>query len=83
MLRGIARRSNKKVTIVKPKKRHLSLGLTLLLAAGAAVLIYRYFSPFHVCVRYYTVEATERGDSVEAARDYARGLCARKNPLRN
>ena len=64
-------------------KRALVVVVGIAAVTVAAVLIYRYFSPHHYCVRYYTAEATESGLTGEAAESYALGLCTSKNPFRN
>lgn len=64
-------------------KRYIVTAVALVAVAVLGVWMYRNFSPYHVCLRYYKIEATEAGQSRETAEDYAENLCKAKNPLRN
>ncbi len=64
-------------------KKYVVIGAFLVLGLVVGVWLYRHFSPFHVCIRYYKIEATEAGQSRESAATYAENLCKAKNPLRN
>ena len=64
-------------------KRYIAIALFLLIGGAVSVWLYRHFSPFHVCLRYYEIEAIEAGQNRDSAKTYARNLCTAKNPLRN
>ena len=64
-------------------RRYIIAAMLIAVLSVVGVVVFRHYSPFHVCLRYYEKESTVAGQSREVAKNYAEGLCKAKNPFRN
>lgn len=67
---------------MSPRKLAKSAAIVVAVAI-VGTLMYRYFSPHHVCLEYYESEGIQSGMAAKEAELYAAGLCSKKNPFRN